>query len=718
MNTSINAAPTQPLQWSRVDPGTPPRDVQFDINATKGIVLSSWVPWIFAAKTTAAGLLALLVAFAFNLDQPRWALITVFIVARPESGFVLAKSFYRIIGTLVGAAVALLLVSLFAQERVPFLGTLAIWIAVCTFASRRARNFAAYGFVLSGYTVAIVGIPGALDPGNAFFLAVARVTEISLGIMSIATINHLFLPQSLSRSLRHAVATGRLALADYAVGVLAGRNSTSLWTKLLSRIIAMENLRASAIFEGPEIRNRTGTLRRLGSAMLSVLVDAHLLDRSPSSLQGDAIAPYPHLDRARTEGATAIDLWRSGALDTSGLAQRLAQTSASLPHARRLFRDLQESKESIVQRAVIIVRLRDFFTAFVAFAEAYDAFLSPGPQSMRSAPFHVSNDSISALWAALRAAVALLSVGTFWILADWPTGYVAAILSAVATARLATMERPLVAATAGTLVIVVATVPAFVLVEMVLPDCASFAMFSLVVSPMLFICAFLMANPSPMASGAGFLAGLYFAYVSTFQDRMAYDAASFVNNSIAVILGIAVSAVLFAIIAPDTTQAACRRFARVAQDSFRRIAQQRPRLELAEFETRIAEALDQLCRTLRPDRRDDVGKVEAGIALMVVGRQLIRIRDDGWPIPAALQPADEIVRLLSSDHGQLADCPRHAPHDMTLSRLASLRSDQLAIADAVAVTRTTIADAAQEELGFGITLLLEDREKGVPRNAA
>jgi hypothetical protein len=77
---------------------------------------------IFAAKTTASGLIALLVAFTFNLDQPQWALLTVFIVAQPQSGLVLAKSFYRIIGTLVGAAVALLFVALFAQERVLFLG--------------------------------------------------------------------------------------------------------------------------------------------------------------------------------------------------------------------------------------------------------------------------------------------------------------------------------------------------------------------------------------------------------------------------------------------------------------------------------------------------------------------------------------------------------------------------------------------------------------------
>jgi uncharacterized membrane protein YccC len=110
------------------------------------------------------GVGALLIAFTFNLDQPQWALLTVFIVSQPqESGLVLAKSFYRIIGTLVGAAVALLLIALFAQERVLFLGAIALWVGLCTFGSQYARNFTAYGFVLSGYTAAIVGIPGALE---------------------------------------------------------------------------------------------------------------------------------------------------------------------------------------------------------------------------------------------------------------------------------------------------------------------------------------------------------------------------------------------------------------------------------------------------------------------------------------------------------------------------------------------------------------------------
>ena len=213
------------------------------------------LPWIFAAKTTASGLIALLVAFTFNLDQPYWALLTVFIVSQPQqSGSVLAKSFYRIIGTVIGAGVALLFVALFAQECVLFLGALALWIGLCTSGSQYARNFVAYSFVLSGYTVAIVGIPGALDVGNAFYIAIGRVTEVCMGIIVAATINRIVLPDTLGSQLWQAVADARQTLADYAITLLEHSDTAPLRAKLLVQANAIENLRASAIFEDREIR--------------------------------------------------------------------------------------------------------------------------------------------------------------------------------------------------------------------------------------------------------------------------------------------------------------------------------------------------------------------------------------------------------------------------------------------------------------------------------
>ena len=215
-----------------------------------------WSELIFAAKTTTAALIALLVAFTFNFDQPQWALLIVFIVAQPQSGLVLAKSFYRIIGVFIGAGVALLFVALFAQERVPFLGALGLWIGLCCFGFQYARNFTAYSFILSGYTAVSVGIPGALDAGTAVYIATARVTEMSLGIIVAATVSHLVPANSVAASLRHAIADARNGLADYAIALFSAGDAAPLRMKLLSQAIAIENLRAAAMLEDRNIRDR------------------------------------------------------------------------------------------------------------------------------------------------------------------------------------------------------------------------------------------------------------------------------------------------------------------------------------------------------------------------------------------------------------------------------------------------------------------------------
>src|SRR5262249_42994461 len=155
----------------------------------------------------------------------------------------------------------------------------------------------------------------------------------------------------------------------------------------------------------------------------------------------------------------------------------------------------------------------------------------------------VANDRAGAAWAGLRAAMALLLVGTFWITADWADGATATILAAVVTARLATMEHALLAATGGALVVALATVPSFILVEALLPDASGFAMFAAAVAPMLFICAYMMGHAK--TAGLGFVAGLYFANTAGFQDRMAYDPIGFLNTSMAIALAIATGAVLF-----------------------------------------------------------------------------------------------------------------------------------------------------------------------------
>src|SRR5262245_37768199 len=135
---------------------------------------SSWfeheaiVGLVFALKTCAAAMLALFISFWAALDEPRWAFLTVFIVSQPDSGLVLAKSFYRILGSVAGLLVSIALVFGLAQTGELFVAALAVWLCFCNFAARAVRNFASYGFQLAGYTVAIVGLPAALIPRGPY----------------------------------------------------------------------------------------------------------------------------------------------------------------------------------------------------------------------------------------------------------------------------------------------------------------------------------------------------------------------------------------------------------------------------------------------------------------------------------------------------------------------------------------------------------------------
>ena len=154
-------------------------------------------------------------------------------------------------------------------------------------------------------------------------------------------------------------------------------------------------------------------------------------------------SPKPRL---RSEG------WRAGAIDAAGLGRRLVRARARLPLVRELCRDPSVPDEEVIRRVAAIGRLREFFTALTAYAEAFEAFVSGEKPTMRRTGFARSNDPVGALWTGLRAALAVFLVSGFWILTNWPQGSTAAILGAVATARLATMAPAVPIALGGSVI--------------------------------------------------------------------------------------------------------------------------------------------------------------------------------------------------------------------------------------------------------------------------
>src|SRR5215475_12080266 len=146
---------------------------------------SAGPPLLFGLRVWAAVSLALYVAFWLELDNAYWAGTSAALVSQPHLGASMRKGWYRMIGTVVGAVVIVLMTAAFPQDRVGFLLSLALWGAACAFVATQLRNFAAYAAALAGYTAAIIasdelGATGGTN-GLAFTFALARVSEIWLG---------------------------------------------------------------------------------------------------------------------------------------------------------------------------------------------------------------------------------------------------------------------------------------------------------------------------------------------------------------------------------------------------------------------------------------------------------------------------------------------------------------------------------------------------------
>src|SRR5229473_2228294 len=170
-----------------------PPELSLAVRRLEAALRAAGPPLLFGLRLWASVTLALYVAFWLELDNPFWAGTSAAIVSLPQLGASLRKGWFRMIGTLVGAVMSVVLVACFPQDRILFLGALALWGAACSFVSALLRNFASYSAMLAGYTVAIIagdllGATGGVNANQAFLLAVTRASAICIGIVSAGVV--------------------------------------------------------------------------------------------------------------------------------------------------------------------------------------------------------------------------------------------------------------------------------------------------------------------------------------------------------------------------------------------------------------------------------------------------------------------------------------------------------------------------------------------------
>lgn len=604
---------------------------------------SDGVTWVYVAKVLTAAMLTLWLAMRLELPQPSTATITVFIVMQPQSGQVFAKSFYRILGSLVGLTVMVALIAVFAQERVLFLLVVALWVGACTAGAARYRDFRSYACVLAGYTATLIGLPATQHPEAAFMSAVWRVLEISLGILCSTVVSAVVLPQTSAAAMRNALYQRFGAFAWFVLDNLGGgqrQRFEAANVNFVSQAVGLETLRTATMFEDPHMRLRGGRLARLNNEFMVLTTRYHALHQLLERLRGQDSqrvlqALEPCLDLLRE----MLQPWKGKPLtdgDAAVLAEQIAaQRQDMMQRIREARAELREKVEDVSERL-------DFNTAgellYRLVADLHDytlthASLAEHRHERENWKFGFSPKAnlVGALVAGGRTAVMVLLFGVFWIETAWPSGSTFVLNAAAVAALVSAAPDPSKMAAQMAVGTFFAAILGFAETYFVFPHLDGFPLLCVAIAPVFVIGAYLSVKPAYAGYGMGLL--IFFCFGAIPANMTVYDAGRTLNEYIALVLSQGAAAVLVGVLLPPTAAWLWRRLEkdlrmRVVQAISGRLAG----LD-ATFESATRDLMNQAYGLAA--RRPDVQRslLRWMFLVLEVGHSIIELREEQERLP-------------------------------------------------------------------------------------
>jgi uncharacterized membrane protein YccC len=123
--------------------------------------------------------LAVLAALAVHSDDPWWAGISAFMVTRPSLAVALSRGIMRVAGSVVGAAIGVIILRLFVYQPLPF--CLCLFVVACVGFFGFAISRFSYAWLIGAVTANLVMLMAFTQPQAAFTIAVDRVVDVVIG---------------------------------------------------------------------------------------------------------------------------------------------------------------------------------------------------------------------------------------------------------------------------------------------------------------------------------------------------------------------------------------------------------------------------------------------------------------------------------------------------------------------------------------------------------
>jgi uncharacterized membrane protein YccC len=609
----------------------------FDAGAFRRKVSEAIPALVFGLRLSASVCLALYFAFWLQLDSAYWAGTSAAIVCQPSLGASLRKGWFRLIGTVLGALIIVVLTACFVQNRGAFLIALALWGAGCTLVATLLRNFASYAAALAGYTAAIIasaelGATGGPD-AQVFMLAVYRASEISIGIVCAGAVLALTDFGGARRRLALLLAPLADEITGRFVGALAEGgperpDAQPVRRELIRRVIALDPAIDQAIGESSELRYHSPLLQRAVDGLFGALASwravANHLTRLPQNRElqhevGEVVQRLPL--RAGLEYGEPR--WLA---DPLGMRRTCQQAVRALLSMRVYTPSLSLL---ISQTARVLLGVSDALNA-IALAVA-----DPARPRPRRRPFRLYvADWVPALVNAGRTFVTIGAVELFWVLTGWPTGAAAITWAAISVVLFGPkadqgFSSALSFLTGTGLAAAFAAIATFA----VLPQVETFPGFCAVMAGYLI--------PAGALSAQRWRAALFSAMAANFTPLIApvnmpsYDTIQFYNSALALVAGAGFAALSFLLLPPLSPAFRTRRLLALTLSDLRGLAGNQIPQRCDDWEHRVYARLSSL-----PDAANPLERAQL-IAALSAGSEMIRLHRivSRLGLAAGLEPA-------------------------------------------------------------------------------
>lgn len=599
-----------------------------------------WYRLRFPIKLAFAIVLALLIGFHFNLETPRWAVMTACIVAGgtafaaggdPFSGALRHRGMLRIIGTFLGCIAALTIMIATIRAPVVMLLLCCLWAGLCVWVSSLIKVENSYALGLAGYTALIIVV--SVDANGSVLLApqfaVERCSEIIIGIMCAILADMLFSPRSIKQDIDREIDT--LLVEQYKLMQLCVAHGDSevvdrAWTALVRRTTALNGMRVNLMMESSrwqKIDRRMRALNTLSLTLITQACETFLIQNS----RKEYVPPQYHLFFEKPVESVS-DIHKR-----MKIMRRVITASGS--------KNTPVTIANWVSAATRYLLLMKGIHTNSSISAIEESVLSDEPVvKMRSA------ETRHALINGIRTFVATAVGSLFWLYSGWTSGSGAMVMIAVITALAMRMPNPLMMAKDFVYGMLVAIPLGSLFYMVILPSTQqSMLLLCIALGVLAFIAGILIQRRQIGTLGA--LVGTI--NIITLDNPMTFEVNIFLDNALGQAIG-SILALLVILLIRDTSKA---RIGRTLLNRFMYSAVSAMTTNQVRRRENHLPALYQQLFMLLNLFPGDIDKFRVALTL-IIGHQ--RLRDADIPVNAD----------LSAYHKQL----RH-----TADRVIAARSD-------------------------------------------